>query len=176
MTTLTKLDPKTVADRLKDKSIVLIDIREEDEYAREHIAEAVSLPMSSIETADLTIETSQHAVFHCRSGMRTETNCALLASRVEGDAYILQGGLEAWKTAGLPTERNTSAPLEINRQVQITAGALILAGVGLGIFVHPAFLGLSAFVGAGLTFAGVSGWCGMAKLLTVMPWNKRAVA
>ena len=60
------------------------------------------------------------------------------------------------------------------RQVQIAAGALILAGVILSVTVNPAFLGLSAFVGAGLTFAGVTGWCGMAHLLALMPWNKAA--
>ena len=64
-------------------------------------------------------------------------------------------------------------PLEIMRQVQIAAGMLVLAGVLLGVFVAPAFLGLSAFVGAGLLVAGVTGWCGMANLLRIMPWNRR---
>ena len=62
------------------------------------------------------------------------------------------------------------------RQVQITAGALVLLGVLLGTFIAPAFFGVSAFVGAGLVFAGVTGWCGMANLLCVMPWNRRATA
>lgn len=62
------------------------------------------------------------------------------------------------------------------RQVQITAGSLVLTGVLLGLFVAPGFFGLSAFVGAGLIFAGVTGWCGMANLLRVMPWNRRAAA
>ena len=51
---------------------------------------------------------------------------------------------------------------------------LFLAGVLLGVFVAPAFLGLSAFVGAGLLVAGATGWCGMAKLLQRMPWNRAA--
>jgi len=63
-------------------------------------------------------------------------------------------------------------PLEIMRQVQIVAGGLVLLGVALGVWVAPAFLGLSAVVGAGLAFAGVSGWCGMARLLALMPWNR----
>jgi hypothetical protein len=42
----------------------------------------------------------------------------------------------------------------------------------LALLVSPWFALLSAFVGTGLTFAGISGWCGMAKLLDAMPWNK----
>jgi rhodanese-related sulfurtransferase len=52
------------------------------------------------------------------------------------------------------------------------AGMLVLLGVGLGAWVHPAFYGLSAFVGAGLVFAGITDWCGMAMVLAKMPWNR----
>ena len=57
-----------------------------------------------------------------------------------------------------------------------TPTTLVLAGILLGIWVAPAFLALSGFVGAGLMFAGLSGWCGMAKLLGLMPWNRRGPA
>ncbi|MFI5002997.1 MAG: YgaP-like transmembrane domain, partial [Reyranellales bacterium] len=115
-------------------------------------------------------------IFHCRSGARTTANASRLAGTVGCEAYILEGGLDAWKKAGLPVATDASQPIEIMRQVQIAAGSLVLLGVVLGVWVAPAFLGLSAFVGAGLTFAGVSGWCGMAKLLALMPWNRRAAA
>lgn len=59
------------------------------------------------------------------------------------------------------------------RQVQIAAGLLILCGVVLGYSVSGGFFLLSGFVGAGLLFAGVTGFCGMARLLRVMPWNRR---
>ncbi|WP_370515216.1 DUF2892 domain-containing protein [Erythrobacter sp. THAF29] len=62
------------------------------------------------------------------------------------------------------------------RQVQIAAGILILVGVVLGTLTSPLWYGLSGFVGAGLLFAGVTGWCGMANLLSLMPWNRRASA
>ena len=88
--------------------------------------------------------------------------------------FLLEGGLNAWKSAGLPTQIDRSKPIELQRQVQIAAGSLVLIGVALALTVSPAFIALSAFVGAGLTFAGISGWCGMAKLLGVMPWNKAA--
>ncbi|MDJ0922178.1 MAG: rhodanese family protein [Henriciella sp.] len=176
MTTLTKLNPKTAADRLKAGDAVLIDIRERDEYAREHIPGAISLPVSALDDADLTLEADQHAIFHCKSGMRTDANCARLAQHVDGEAFTLEGGLDAWRALGLPTAKDAKAPLEINRQVQITSGSLVLIGVLLGWFVTPALFGLSAFVGAGLMFAGISGWCGMATLLQAMPWNRRQSA
>jgi rhodanese-related sulfurtransferase len=88
----------------------------------------------------------------------------------------VDGGIEAWKKAGLPVLRDTGQPIEMQRQVQIAAGVLVLLGVVLGYFASPAFYGISAFVGAGLTFAGISGWCGMAKLLALMPWNRSATA
>ena len=174
MSTLTKIDPKTVADGLKAGRFHLIDIRETDEYAREHISGAVSIPLSSVEQADVKLEAGRTAVFHCKSGMRTEANCAKLAGRVDGDALILEGGLDAWKKAGLPVKDNAKAPLPMNRQVQITAGTLVLAGALIGTFLHPAGYALSGFIGAGLIFAGVSGWCGMANVLAAMPWNRTA--
>ena len=91
-------------------------------------------------------------------------------------AYLLEGGIDNWRRAGFATVADRRQPLEIMRQVQITAGALVLAGVLLGWLVAPGFFGLSAFVGVGLMFAGTTGWCGMANLLRVMPWNRRAAA
>lgn len=176
MTTLTKLTPNVAADRLKSGKAVLIDIREPDEYAREHIPGSISLPVSALDEADLKLDAGQNAIFHCKSGMRTDSNCAVLAQHVDGDAFMLEGGLDAWRALGLPTAKDSKAPLEINRQVQITAGGLILIGVLLGWFAAPAWFGLSAFVGAGLMFAGISGWCGMATLLQAMPWNRRQAA
>ena len=173
MTALTKLTPNAASDRLNSGKAVLVDIREPDEYAREHIPGSISLPVSALESADLTLEAGQNAIFHCKSGMRTDSNCAILAQHVEGEAFMLEGGLDAWRAQGLPTAKDTKAPLEINRQVQITAGSMGLLGILLGWFVSSAWFGLSAFVGAGLMFAGISGWCGMATLLQAMPWNQR---
>ncbi len=172
MTTLTKLAPNLAADRVKSGAAVLIDIRGPDEHAREHIPGAISLPISALASANLKLEPGQHAIFHCKSGMRTDANCVQLAAHVDGDAFMLEGGIDAWRALGLPVAKNAKAPLEIMRQVQITAGSLVLVGVLLGWFVNPAFYGLSAFIGAGLLFAGASGWCGMATLLQVMPWNR----
>jgi rhodanese-related sulfurtransferase len=155
---------------------VLVDIREEDEFARSHIAGALSHPLSRWEAAHLAIAPDADVVFTCRSGARTSGACDRLAARIDGPAYVLAGGIDGWARAGLPLEVNRKAPLEIMRQVQIAAGTLVLIGVVLGFTLSSAWFGLSAFVGAGLTFAGLSGFCGMARLLMLAPWNRAGAA
>lgn len=162
------------ARTLVAQGAVLIDVREADEHARERIPGAKSAPLSS---GSPSVPQNAVLVYHCKTGNRTSANAAALRQTAEGascEAYILEGGLEAWKSAGLPVAQNKKAPLEIMRQVQITAGGLALLGFVLGLSVHPGFHALSGFIGAGLLIAGASGWCGMAKLLAVMPWNRAA--
>ena len=172
MTPLIPLSPAEVAARLKSGAARLIDIREPDEYARDHVVGALTAPLSAFEAADLSLKAGQDVIFMCRSGNRTGVNCQRLADRIAGPAYVLDGGLDAWKKAGLPTRIDAKAPLELMRQVQMAAGGLILLGGLLGVTVHPAFWGLSAFVGAGLFVAGATGFCGMARLLVLAPWNR----
>jgi rhodanese-related sulfurtransferase len=172
MSDLRAIDAPTLKQKLDRGETVLIDIRETDEHARGHILGARLAPLSAIDAHDFDREHGKAAVFHCKSGMRTQTNAAKLLSKGFAEAYYLQGGIEAWKAAGFPVHANRKAPLEIMRQVQIAAGSLILVGVALGWFVNPAFFALSAVVGAGLTFAGATGWCGMAMLLKAMAWNQ----
>ena len=169
--TLQTIDP-VQAKRLIDEGAVLIDIRAADEFARERLPGARNRPLADLTTVQ--VGGAKAVIFHCKSGMRTQGNAQRLAAAADCQAYILEGGLDAWKKAGLPVAVDARQPLEIMRQVQITAGGMVLLGVALGTWVAPAFYGLSAFVGAGLMFAGLSGWCGMAKLLAVMPWNRRA--
>lgn len=168
---LQKLSPQDVQARLAAGRGVLVDIRESDEFARSHVPGALSQPLSAMERAHLAIAPGADVIFTCRTGMRTAGACDRLAARVEGQAYVLDGGLDAWSKAGLPVAKDRRAPLEINRQVQIAAGLLILAGVVLGMVVAPGWFGLSAFVGAGLTFAGLTGTCALARLLMLAPWN-----
>lgn len=149
---------------------VLIDIRSPDEFRRAHAIGARNTPLDQLVGLD---ETSP-VVFMCQSGMRTASNLSRIEASCTGESYFLEGGLNAWKSAGLPVAQDKSQPLELMRQVQITAGSLVLIGVLLGTFVASPWYGLSAFGGAGLAFAGATGWCGMANLLLLMPWNKRA--
>jgi rhodanese-related sulfurtransferase len=169
---LIALKPEYVEERVRQGHALLIDIREDDEFARRHVPGALSRPLSRFDAVALPEMDGTDVIFTCRSGMRTSAHAARLAAPVGGTAYVLEGGLDAWARAGLPVEANRKAPLEMMRQVQIVAGSLVLAGVLLGWLISPYFFGLAAFVGAGLTFAGISGFCGMAKLLAFLPWNR----
>lgn len=173
---LPSLSPTEAAERLRRGRAVLVDIREPDEYARRRIGGSLSRPLSAFQPAQLGADPQQDVVFTCRSGMRTAANCARLQQSTGGNAFVLEGGVDGWAAAGLPIEEDRGAPLELMRQVQIAAGMLVLLGVALGFVVSPVFFALSAFVGAGLALAGATGFCGMARLLAVMPWNRRAVA
>ena len=166
------LSPQQVRERLDAGRAILVDIREADVFARSHITGAQSQPLSTWEKAHLSVDPDADVIFTCRSGMRTAGACDRLAARIRGDAFVLNGGLDAWAKAGLPVETDADAPMEIMRQVQIAAGSLILIGVILGFLVTPVWFALAGFVGAGLTFAGVSGFCGMARLLMLAPWNR----
>jgi rhodanese-related sulfurtransferase len=119
-------------------------------------------------------EQDKKLVLHCHTGKRSEQAGRRLLEAGYAEVYHLRGGLESWQAAGYDTERSARAPMALNRQVQITAGTLILLGTLLGAFVSPWFLFLSGFVGAGLVFAGLSNTCGMAILLAKLPYNQRA--
>lgn len=174
--TLNLLKPDEAARRLADGRAVLIDIREPDEFARRRAKGALSRPLSSLDAKGLSLPDAREVIFTCRSGMRTGANGERLVAACGRSAHVLEGGLDAWDGAGLPVEIDAKAPLEMMRQVQIAAGLLVLTGVVLGLTVSPWFLGVAGFVGAGLTFAGATGFCGMARLLALAPWNRPASA
>ena len=159
------------AKTLLERGAVLIDIRGPEEHGRERIANAQNRPLDALGKLD---PAGAPIIFHCRAGSRTAVNAEKLAARAPCEAYILEGGIEAWKRAGLPVIVDRTRPIEIMRQVQIAAGSLVVAGILLGYLVQPAFTLLALAMGSGLVFAGITGWCGLAKLLALMPWNKRA--
>jgi len=171
---LKPISPQAACD-LVNQGAILVDIRAADEHAREHIAGARHIPLDRMKSAE-PLDAAAGVIFHCRSCNRTRVNAPTLSAFAACEAYVLDGGLDAWKKAGLPVVTDTSHPIELQRQVQITAGALILLGAVLGATVSPWFHTLSAAIGAGLVFAGVSGFCGMARLLIRMPWNRKALA
>jgi rhodanese-related sulfurtransferase len=163
------------ARRLLERGAVLIDIREADEHARTKIPGARHVPLSKLDEANLANGAGKPILFHCKSGARTRANASRLASRIEEgcEAYIVEGGIDAWRRAGLPVVIDRRQPLELQRQVQIGAGSLVVSAVLLGLFVSPWFFAIAAFVGIGLIAAGITGFCGMALLLMRAPWNKR---
>lgn len=174
--TLPLLSPQAARQQL-EQGALLIDIRAADEHARERIAQARHLPLERLQAgAADALPAGQSVIFHCRSGQRTRLQGPALAACVSGPAYVLEGGLDGWKQAGLPVLRDAAQPLELQRQVQIAAGSMIVLGTVLGATVTPWFYLLPGFVGCGLVFAGISGFCGLARLLMKMPWNRRSLA
>jgi rhodanese-related sulfurtransferase len=174
---LNTITPDEAARLLREGGATLVDVREADEHARERIPGARNLPLSRLEEAELAVHQGKPVLFHCRSGARTAGNADRLAAKAGlCEAYVVEGGLDAWKRAGLPVAEDRRQPIELMRQVQIAAGSMVVLGVLLGAFVTPGFYLLSGFVGAGLVFAGVTGTCGLARVLRMMPWNRRAAS
>lgn len=176
MSTIRQIDPTTLQKRLQAGEVILIDVREPSEYARERIDGARLVPLPRIDNHDFGTDRDNVAVFACRSGMRTTMYASRLLAKGFKETYVLAGGLDAWKRAGLPVECDETAPLDLQRQVQIAAGGLALLGAVLAWLISPWFLLLSGFVGGGLMMAGITGYCGMAHLLSVMPWNRKFLA
>jgi rhodanese-related sulfurtransferase len=170
--TLRKIDPKTVQQWMNDGKAVLIDVREPDEYIKEHVPQAHLVPLSGFNPEDFPKEHDKIAVFHCLSGGRTEASAAQILKTGFREVYQLEGGIKNWRAFGLPVNENAKAPISIMRQVQITAGSLVVLGIVLAVLVNPWFAAISAFVGAGLTQAGFTGNCAMASMLKHMPWNR----
>lgn len=168
---LQNLSPEEVKRELEAGRITLIDVREPSEYAGERIPGAKLMPLGQFDATKLAGGNGR-IVLHCRSGNRSTKAAQKLLDAGHEQAFHLQGGIEAWKGAGLQIERDAKAPISILRQVQITAGSLVVIGIALGWFVSPWFFLLSAFVGSGLVFAGVTDTCGMAMALSKMPWNR----
>ena len=173
MPNLRDIDSQTLKGWLDEDKAVLIDIRDRDEFAREHIPGARLVAASELGQADFSAVRAKIAVFHCNSGARTRMAETQILATGLTDIYQLAGGLQGWKADGLPVALNRKAPISIMRQVQITAGSLVVLGILLALLVSPWFMALSGFVGAGLMFAGISGTCAMATLLGHMPWNQR---
>lgn len=170
---LSEIDANTLNGWLVEKSVLLVDIREPDEYAREHITGSVLVPLSRFPTINFVNEHGgKKVVFHCASGNRTAQAANDLLNTGVGEVHSLKNGIAGWKSAGYATHINKQAPISIMRQVQIVVGALMLLGIVLGLLVSPWLFGLSAMMGGGLLFAGFTGTCAMAGTLARLPYNR----
>ncbi len=148
---------------------VIVDVREQDEFNQEHIAQAVLYPLSSFD-ADAVIKGAEgkKIVMQCASGKRAGQACQTFVEKhPETQIYLLEDGIQGWKNAGLPTEKKKGgARIPLDRQVLVAAGSLVLLFILIGAPV------LSAAVGGGLIYAGLSGNCMMKQLLMKLPYNK----
>lgn len=157
-----------------DPRMVLLDVRTPAEFTELNVPGSVSVPLHTLDPAKVRalLAGKSACYLFCRSGGRATQAAERLRAAGLDNLFVVEGGVEAWAAAGLPVNRGP-ATISLERQVRITAGFLALTGVVLGYFVHPAWLALSAFVGGGLMFSGLTNTCGMGLVLARMPWNNR---
>ncbi len=178
MSEVKHIDVQQLSEWLTSGEAILIDVREANEFSERRIPHAMSMPLTNFESYLPNIEGEKRkVVFQCAGGKRSEmaVEAALKKFGDSVEIYNLTGGIDAWAAKGFNVIRaqEGTATLPIMRQVQIGAGSMVafssilaLSGLKIGAFV-------TLFIGCGLTFAGLTGWCGMALLLQKMPWNKK---
>lgn len=161
--------------RRRGRPVELLDVRTPAEYGEMHAEIARSAPLDALDPRRIMEARNgsrdEPLYTICRSGTRGRLAAEKFVAAGFPNVVNVEGGTLAWEKAGLPVVRGRKA-ISLERQVRIAAGSLVVIGTAMGAFVHPGFLGLSAFVGAGLVFAGVTDTCGMAMMLAKMPWNR----
>lgn len=168
------ISPKELSDRLSDgQSINLIDVRTPVEFRELHVQGAQNIPLDRLNADDIVTDhdSEQPLYVICRTGGRAKQACDRLHQAGLSKVINVEGGTQACESAGLPVVRGKRS-MSLERQVRIAAGSLVVLGVILSYIVHPYLVGLSAFVGAGLVFAGITDTCAMGMLIAKMPWNR----
>lgn len=177
---MSTITPADLHQRLTAQpDLAVIDVRTAGEFDSVHVPQARNVPLDSLEPTALlstgVTRPGQPVYLLCQSGGRARRAAEKFSIAGIENAVVVEGGMQAWIEAGLPVTRGGGV-VSLERQVRIGAGSLVLLGVMLGWTVHPYFFGLSAFVGAGLVFAGITDFCGMGLLLAKAPWNHRNTA
>lgn len=168
------VSPTELADALKRGDATLVDVRTPAEYRDVHVRGARNVPLDRLNPADFQSPDGHgdgaKLDVICQKGSRGAKVYDQVAAAGVANVANVEGGTLACVAAGLDVQRGQKT-ISLERQVRIAAGLLVVIGALLGAFVHSHWLGLAAFVGAGLVFAGVTDTCGMGMLLARMPWN-----
>jgi rhodanese-related sulfurtransferase len=161
-------------DLQSGKRVALIDVRTPVEHDEMHIAGSQLMPLDRLDPAAVKAAAgnADQCVIICRSGKRADQAFQKLQAAGCDRLAILDGGVLEWESAGLPLNRSTRKALPLMRQVQLIIGLLALSSSVLALTVDKNFAIIPAILGCGLTLAGSTGWCGLAILLSKMPWNK----
>lgn len=175
MADIPTISVRRLAELADQGDLDLIDVRTPAEFRQTHARPARNAPLDALDPDNVMQarngSADQPLYVICQSGNRSTKACERFVAAGHTNIVNVEGGTSAWDRAGLPVVRGKKT-ISLERQVRIAAGFLVLLGSVLGFFVHPYFIGLSAFVGAGLIFAGVTDTCGMAMALAKMPWNQ----
>lgn len=173
--TLPKITAAELAQQLAAGSTTVLDVRTPGEYAAASIDGSQHLPLDQLGTHldPLGAGLAGPVTLVCRSGQRATAAYEQLSAAGAKDLTVLDGGITAWQAAGQPVQTTADADStwEMERQVRLAAGSLVLAGI-LASLRWPKARFLSGAVGGGLTFAALSNTCTMSKVLLKLPYNK----
>jgi rhodanese-related sulfurtransferase len=167
-----EISPDQAKQMIEKQNAALVDVREPAEHASKHIPNARLHPVGNICASDIS-DHSQTLLIYCQKGMRGKKACEkLLADNPNLDVFNISGGIESWEQSGFETAQGTSKGMPLERQVQLSIGLLLLVFSILALSMSAAFTWVIALMGAALVFAGLTGFCGLARLLAIMPWNQ----
>ena len=170
----TVLDVNRLEELLRERhDLRLLDVRTPAEYESVHIGGSYNVPLDTLgeHAADIREDVNAPVVLVCQSGSRSRRAEEALERAGMPQLHVLDGGLSRWVASGKPVRRGRER-ISLERQVRIAAGALAAAGGVLAVKAHPRFGLLSAFVGGGLVFSGVTDTCAMARVLAKLPYNR----
>lgn len=171
--TIKKIDANTLKKWLDDDQAVLIDVREASEHRNQKIKGAKLIPLAQIAKKNLPEFKNKKLVIHCQAGRRGQSACEkLLQEDPKLEIYNLEGGINSWCGSGCNVVTTGNYHLPLDRQVQLIIGSFVFLSCLLAYFINIKFIFVSAFFGAGLIFAAISGICFLANLIAKMPWNK----
>ena len=157
-------------------TVCLVDVRTPAEVRHDALDKIVAMPLDQLDPQALSdiikrdYADSNEVYLICQSGKRAQLAAEQLAGQLSQDILIVEGGMNAIRQSQGVTQK--SGKMSLERQVRLTAGSMVFAGVLLGYFVNPAWFGLSGFVGAGLVFSAVTDTCAMGLLIAKAPWNR----
>lgn len=174
MTTLDRRVDAATLERLlsEDTDIRVLDVRTPAEFGSAHIPGAYNVPLDTLaeHAAELERHVTEPIMLVCRSGTRASQACDKLATTGMANLHILDGGMQSWDDGRRPVRRGRQR-WDLERQVRLVAGSLVLAGIAGSLFV-PSLKYLSGFVGAGLTVAALTNTCAMGMALSKLPYNR----
>lgn len=164
------LDVTAARGVLEDENrSLLVDVRTPGEFGTAHVPGSYNVPLDQVRVHAGELSTEDPVVLLCASGDRAEQAREVVAGGAPR-AVVVTGGIQAWEREGGPVVRG-SGTWSMERQVRFTAGMLVLAGVLGSLFKSP-LRWIAGFVGAGLTFSGLTNTCGMARVLSLLPHNR----
>jgi len=168
-----RVDPSTVRDWLDGHDpVTVLDVRSPAEFETARIPGSINVPLNLIadHANQLATRLDRQVVLVCQSGTRATQAQQRLAGAGADHLHILDGGITAYTAAGGDVIRGR-ARWSLERQVRLVAGALVLAGLALGLRLPKARL-LTGGVGTGLALSALTDTCTMGRILAALPYNR----